>query len=91
MRRRCLLQAAAAVPTLPFALPAAASSFARVRPGDPAWPSRAYWAALDREVGGRLIEVRPPVAGCLDEPSGDACAQLFRELKILSSSATSPA
>jgi hypothetical protein len=87
MRRRCLLQAAAAVPTLPFALPAAASSFARVRPGDPAWPSRAYWAALDREVGGRVIEVRPPFAGCLDEPSGDGILDLtYRSGMVLSSS-----
>jgi FAD/FMN-containing dehydrogenase len=38
-----------------------AEPFRRVRPGLPGWPSASEWAALKREVGGRLIPGnRPP-------------------------------
>ena len=53
----------------------------RVRPGDPAWPSQASWDRLSREVGGRLIEVRSPLAACVDAPSSSACARIFKELR----------
>lgn len=43
----------------------------RVRPGDPGWPSEATWAALDDEVGGRLVRIEPPLAACR-QPSGGA-------------------
>jgi FAD/FMN-containing dehydrogenase len=53
----------------------------RVRPGDAAWPSEASWERLSRYVGGRLVEVRSPLAACLEAPSSPHCAQVFKNLK----------
>jgi FAD/FMN-containing dehydrogenase len=53
----------------------------RVRPGDPAWPSDAAWDELNRQVEGRLIKVRSPLAACVGAPFDAACAQTFKELK----------
>jgi hypothetical protein len=60
---------------------AAAQSKTRVRPGDPAWPSEASWDQLSREVDGRLIKVRSPLAACVGVSSDGACVQVFKELK----------
>jgi FAD/FMN-containing dehydrogenase len=92
MNRRGLLQRA--VVTTPFLSGmwssllgprrglAAVRSFARVRPGDPAWPSEASWNRLSRDVGGRLVKVRSPLEACADDaPSNPACAQVFEDLK----------
>jgi FAD/FMN-containing dehydrogenase len=85
MKRRRLLQLAAALPFLgaPWsAAPArAAAPFARVRPGDPNWPSEATWDELNQAVGGRLIKVKSPLGACAEAPSDAACAQVFKELK----------
>src|SRR5271157_4533589 len=87
MDRRRLLKIVAG---LPFAsglwrgastLADASPSPARVRPGDPAWPSEESWDQLGREVGGRLIKVRSPLAACVGASSDPACAQVFKELK----------
>jgi FAD/FMN-containing dehydrogenase len=53
----------------------------RVRLGDPAWPSEASWDHLDRDVEGRLIKVRSPLADCVGGTPDGACEQLFKELK----------
>src|SRR5262245_61612963 len=53
----------------------------RVRPGDPGWPSGASWDRLNREVGGRLIEVKSPLTACRHAPKSADCAQLFSKLK----------
>jgi FAD/FMN-containing dehydrogenase len=53
----------------------------RVRPGDSAWPSAASWDRLSREVGGRLVEVRSPLAVCLEAPSSADCARVFKAVK----------
>jgi FAD/FMN-containing dehydrogenase len=82
--RRRLFEFLAGLPFMSGLLPgpsAAAQPKARVRPGDPAWPSDESWAELSREVEGRLIKVRSPLAGCVDAPSDAACAQVFKELK----------
>jgi hypothetical protein len=79
MTRRCFLRGAAALPLLPSIrlsmLPsawaegtAARHAPSRVRPGDPAWPSKASWDRLNREVGGRLIKVQSPLGVCQDVP-----------------------
>src|SRR5262249_9659046 len=91
MNRRRLLQAVAAIPLLsgscrrwPRPAPAAAagpSSSSRVRPGDPEWPSATSWERLNRDVGGRLIEVESPLAACLDAPESATCAHVFDSLK----------
>ena len=90
-RRRVIKSGAAAalLPSLPSQLFSAASAedaaakppLSRVRPGDPAWPSAASWDRLNRDVGGRLIEVRWPLRACHDDPVGMACDDLFAELK----------
>ena len=54
---------------------------ARVRLGDPAWPSEASWNQLDRDVGGRLIKVRSPLADCIGGTPDASCDQLFKKLK----------
>ena len=52
-----------------------------VQPGDPDWPSPEAWEALGRQVHGRLIEVESPLDPCRADPTSDACAELFRNLK----------
>jgi FAD/FMN-containing dehydrogenase len=60
---------------------AAAPPQARVRLGDPAWPSEASWDQLDRDVGGRLLKVRSPLADCVGGTPDANCEQVFKELK----------
>jgi FAD binding domain len=60
---------------------AARQAPARVRPGDPAWPSDASWHRLNREVGGRLITVQSPLGVCQDDPNSPACRDVFTALK----------
>src|SRR5579862_8659202 len=89
MNRRRLLQIVACVPlarrlwsrTLAPAEAASAPPASRVRPGDPAWPSQAEWDQLSHDVGGRLIKVQSPLGACVEDPSGAACAEVFKELK----------
>ena len=83
--RRRLWQAAA---VLPFAPPlprsvwaAQASPRARVRPGDPDWPSNAQWQQLNDQVSGRLVAVRSPLVDCRATPASAECAQLFKAIK----------
>jgi FAD/FMN-containing dehydrogenase len=87
--RRRLLRIAAAGPLLsgiwfPLLAPkraaaaAASTTRSRVRPGQPAWPSEERWRMLGQEVGGALVKVQSPLAGCLAAPAGPACAQLFK-------------
>jgi FAD/FMN-containing dehydrogenase len=86
VKRRFLLKAAA---TLPFALMGAmgASGAAtavpqrrRVRPGDPGWPATAAWDSLDRDVGGRLVRLDAPFAGCAAGADAPACATALARL-----------
>src|SRR5215207_3101417 len=44
---------------------------ARVRPGDPAWPSEADWDGLRDEVGGRLVKVPSTLADACGAVPGD--------------------
>lgn len=63
MKRRTLLAGSAALAGLALSgcasLPGGARP-ARVRPGDPEWPSDEAWASLKSQVGGRLEPVRAP-------------------------------
>jgi FAD/FMN-containing dehydrogenase len=82
--RRRLLKISAALPFmsgLARAASTAAPPQARVRLGDPAWPSEASWDQLDHDVGGRLIKVRSPLADCVGGTPDAGCEQLFKELK----------
>lgn len=89
MKRRQLLGAATAISvaaTLPGPMRAAAAAAgtpplrARVRPGDPGWPSEARWRELGRAVGGRFAAVPSPWATCTRAPSGVACDAFTRSL-----------
>src|ERR1700722_15533850 len=84
LSRRHLLKISAALPFmsgLARGASAATQPQARVRLGDPAWPSEASWDQLDRDVGGRLIKVRSPLADCVSGSFDAGCAQVFKELK----------
>ena len=91
MKRRQLLNAAAAIPLLPGAelwqLAARADDghakqvFSRVRPGDAAWPSEESWKKLGRAVEGRLIKVNSPLSACREAPESPACNEVFKALR----------
>ncbi len=84
LSRRRLLGTLAGLPFLNSLVrraSAAAPPQARVRLGDPAWPSEASWDQLDRDVGGRLIKVRSPLADCVGGTPDANCEQIFKELK----------
>jgi FAD/FMN-containing dehydrogenase len=84
LSRRRLLKISAGLPfisTLARGAFAADRPQARVRLGDPAWPSEASWDQLDRDVEGRLIKVRSPIADCIGGSPDATCEQLFKQLK----------
>jgi hypothetical protein len=87
MKRRRLLQYAAALPILPYidrpgsAWAAPTSTTSRVRPGDPRWPKAPEWESLRQSVAGNLITLQSPLDACRATPGGEACRDLFRELK----------
>jgi FAD/FMN-containing dehydrogenase len=56
-------------------------AFARVRPGDPNWPSDARWQSLKAQLGERLIRVQSPLEPCTAAPASEACAAVFKSLK----------
>ena len=81
MKRRSLLKAAAALP-FAFAQNAPAAALRRrVRPGDPGWPSAAAWDSLQRSVGGRLVKLDAPFAGCAAGPDAPTCTAALARLK----------
>jgi FAD/FMN-containing dehydrogenase len=85
MNRRSLLKRAAALVLLPFvpqqARAAAKTPFRRVRPSDPGWPTDARWEALGKSVDGRLLKLESPFAGCVADPKGAVCSELFAAWK----------
>jgi FAD/FMN-containing dehydrogenase len=88
MDRRTLLQAAAASGFISFdgaarsaVVAGETTPFARVRPGDAAWPSQARWNGLFNAVGGRLVRVEDPLASCRAAPDGADCEAFFKEMR----------
>lgn len=79
MLRRTLMTLAGGLPLM--SIPAHATPYHRVRPGDAGWPSAAAWKDLDARLGGRLVEVRSPVEACRAAPAGADCAAVFRALR----------
>lgn len=82
LRRRDVL-AIAGTPLLPSAAwPATGPApAARVRPGDPGWPSAAQWQALAAQVGDAFVDVHSPLDACRREPGSEDCERLFKALK----------
>ena len=86
MDRRRLLRLVAGLPLISSlwtrtSASAQAAPKTRVRPGEPAWPSDESWDQLGREVEGRLIKVRSPLAACVGASPDAACPDVFKELK----------
>lgn len=89
MKRREFVKGLAALPVLvsrfsPFGSSSACTPkrrISRVRSSDPLWPSEASWGQLSRSVDGRLVKVESPLDVCTTEPNGEACAEVFRQLK----------
>src|SRR5277367_825175 len=84
LSRRRLLEILAGLPLISGLVSGAAAQAQpkmRVRPGDTGWPSDAAWDELNRQVEGRLIKVRSPLAACVGASSDANCAQVFKELK----------
>jgi FAD/FMN-containing dehydrogenase len=86
MRRRDVLKTAGAalvgcIARIPPLAALAQRSTHRVRPGDPAWPSPADWAALGRRVHGNLLEPTPLLADCVAAPGSAACAAALGHLR----------
>ncbi len=84
LSRRRLLETLAGLPLVSVLAPgasAAARTQARVRPGDPAWPSDESWAQFGREVEGRLIKSHSPVIACVGPSPDPVCLEIFAELK----------
>lgn len=52
----------------------------RVRPSDPAWPSKASWAKLKEKVGGNLIEVHALFGACAAQPNGADCLDALKNI-----------
>lgn len=92
MKRRELLKWMGAAPLfgalalgLPEALRAGTVTITRtlrrVRPGEAGWPSAAEWAALNAQVGGRLMKLADPLAACRADPGGAACSGFFKAIR----------
>jgi FAD/FMN-containing dehydrogenase len=78
VNRRSLLGGALA---LPFVARVNAAPFARVRPGQPGWPSEAAWDDLGHRIVGRLMKGGSALDACRGDPAGAPCADVFKGLK----------
>ena len=85
MQRRNLLKLGAALPlilNLPARLAARVMSpFARVRPGDPYWPTQAQWQELGKQVGGNLLKPEALFAPCAAAADSAACAAVSANVR----------
>lgn len=88
MHRREFLKGVAASALLPFIQarsmaelgPKGATSFVRVRPGDPGWPTSGQWNLLRQAVGGNLIRPTSPFSGCTEGAPNRACSDALKQL-----------
>ncbi|HKP68086.1 MAG TPA: FAD-binding oxidoreductase [Pyrinomonadaceae bacterium] len=80
MDRREFLSSLALTPLLSqVAFPA--RPMRRLRPGDPLWPSAGEWEKLKSAVGGRLIKLESPLAGCKQASTSAACTNVLKSLE----------
>src|SRR5271154_272564 len=87
MKRRELLKSALAIPfsgaisrALASKGPHPKAGMARVRPGDPGWPSPAEWDQLKKDVGRRVMKLDSPFANCANSPGDTRCADLLEHV-----------
>src|SRR5581483_2307793 len=87
MQRRSFLKSLAAAAAVESVWPAGTfaarsrTSFSRLRPGDAGWPSAAEWDALNRAVGGNLIEAKPLFAACATDAKSQACGEVLKNMR----------
>lgn len=90
IRRRNFLKTASLFPALAFDFSPlfrrtkhffGLSTFRRVRPSDPFWPSEKEWQKLNESVHGQLFKVDSPLTSCKEASSDSSCAEVFKELK----------
>ena len=82
MNRRKLMKLIGGLPLMSTAnAQTAKPAFARVRPGDPNWPSDAQWQSLKAQLGDRLFRVQSPLEACAAAPASEACNAIFKGLK----------
>jgi len=83
MNRRTFLKAsgAASLLRLPPCGLFTSPAIRRVRPSDPAWPSKEAWKRLNDAVGGNLIPIDFPMNSCMAAAESADCKTLFTSLK----------
>lgn len=79
--RREFLSGLAVLSAAAPALAGTAQRRARVRPGDPGWPTAGAWEALRMAVDGHLLQPQPLLAPCAAEPSGSGCRTRLTSLR----------
>lgn len=80
MKRRAFLLAGLSG-LLPRWSHAAKLPLARVRPGEPGWPSRADWEGLRAVVNDRLTAVASPITPCIGSADRPGTAAVFARLR----------
>lgn len=80
MKRRSFLLAGLSG-LLPRWSDAAKLPMARVRPGEPGWPSRVDWEGLRASVKGRLTAVASPITPCIGSADRPGTAAVFARLR----------
>jgi FAD/FMN-containing dehydrogenase len=89
MKRRDLIKTALVLPAVAMpgwsgvvlgASSPRAALRARVRPGDPGWPSEAQWQRLGARVGGRLVKPVSPFASCAASATDATCANALKRI-----------
>ena len=53
----------------------------RVRPSDSGWPDAVSWEKLNQSVGGRLLKVEQPWAGCATAEDSVVCQKIIKDLQ----------
>ncbi len=76
MKRRSFLLAG-----LSGLLPCRSAAAARIRPGEPGWPSSTDWESLRALVEGRLIAVASPITPCIGSADRPGTATVFAQLR----------
>src|SRR5271155_3154389 len=83
MKRRSFLKKCGAAAVLPLTSRGlfARSTFHRPRPSDAGWPSKEAWEQLNGAVGGNLLPVDFPIAGCTSGGASADCKKVLENLK----------
>src|SRR5579885_1616007 len=88
MNRRTILKRLVALPFVPVlqssgqnSVQSELSSFRRVRPSDPSWPTVASWEKLKAQVHGHLRSGKSVFTGCQSTSGGTGCQKLFKDLQ----------